>query len=122
WQPTISTPGRAATTLPWSGPVRPDTHLPDHRTLTERLTHESLLLVLTERDTRRDRLLAGMAMQRAWLTAVSRGLVASVVTQPWQLPEVREALVDRLDLTSVPQMMLRVGRACARWSDVGNVG
>jgi nitroreductase len=107
WQPSHP---RATPTLPWSGPVRPDTHLPDHHTLTDRLMRESLLIVLTPDDTRRDRLLAGMAMERAWLTAVSRGLVASVVTQPWQLPEVRESLVHRLHLPAVPQVMLRVGR------------
>lgn len=110
WQPRVAEPARVGSTLPWSGPVRRDTHLPDHHTLTERLMLESLLIVLTDQDTRRYRLLAGMAMERAWLTAVSRGLVASLVTQPWQLPEVRETLADRLHLMSVPQLMLRVGR------------
>lgn len=92
-----------------SGPVRTDTHLPDRFTLTDRLQNESLLFVLTDRDTRRDHLLAGMAMERAWLTAVSRRLAVSVITQPWQLPEVRTALTSRLRFAATPQVLLRVG-------------
>ncbi|HEX5403317.1 MAG TPA: hypothetical protein VFX16_13545 [Pseudonocardiaceae bacterium] len=66
--------------------------------------------MLTTADTRHGHLRAGAAMQRAWLTAIARGLVASVVTQPWHLPEVRAAAIDQLGLDGVPLAMLRVGR------------
>ncbi|HEX5407300.1 MAG TPA: hypothetical protein VFX16_33930 [Pseudonocardiaceae bacterium] len=110
WLPVFPHPFRTASTLPWSGLVHNDTHVPDRYVLAERLRHECLLVVLTATDTRRDHLLAGMALQRSWLTAVSRGLVASVVTQPWQLPEVRDSLSLLLGRRGFPQAMLRVGR------------
>lgn len=96
-------------TLPWMGLVRADTRLPDTITLTERLMREGLLLLLTPSDGRRDHLLAGAAMQRIWLAAITRGLVASVLTQPLQLHEIRAGLIERLRLEGYPQLFLRVG-------------
>lgn len=96
-------------TLPWAGLVRANTHLPDVVTLTERLMRERLLLLLTPDDGRRDHLLAGAVMQQIWLEAIIRGLVASVLTQPLHLPEVRAGLIERLDLAGYPQLFLRVG-------------
>lgn len=97
-------------TLPWAGLVRADTAVPDRYVMADRLGRECLLFVLTDTDSRRAQLLAGMALQRAWLTAVARGLVASVLTQPWHLPTVRVSLTRLLGGTGVPQAMLRVGR------------
>ncbi|MEU0465208.1 hypothetical protein ABZ215_14480 [Amycolatopsis sp. NPDC006131] len=97
------------TTLPWSGLVRADTHLPDTVTLTERIAAESLLIVLTADDTRRDHLQAGAALERAWLAAIAAGLVGSVLTQPLHLPEVRAGLIEKLDLPGYPQAILRIG-------------
>jgi hypothetical protein len=96
-------------TLPWAGLVRSDTHLPDTVTLTERLMREGILLLLTPDDGRRDHLAAGTVMQQIWLAAITRGLVASVLTQPLQLPEIRAGLVERLQLAGYPQLFLRVG-------------
>jgi hypothetical protein len=59
--------------------------------------------------TGRDHLLAGMAMQRVWLTAVTHGLVASVLTKPLHLPDVRAGLIERLQLAGYPQLILRLG-------------
>ena len=96
-------------TLPWAGIVRADTHLPDRITLAERITAESLLIVLTADDTRLDHLCAGAALQQAWLTAVAAGLAGSVLTQPLHLPEVRAGLIERLALPGYPQAILRFG-------------
>lgn len=102
-------PGPIGDTLPWGGLVRADTHLPDTITLTERLMREAILVILTCDDTRRDHLLAGAAMQQVWLTAISEGLVASVLTQPLHLREVRAGLIERLQLAGYPQIFLRIG-------------
>ncbi|MFD2419889.1 Acg family FMN-binding oxidoreductase [Amycolatopsis pigmentata] len=101
--------GPADTTLPWGGLVRADTHVPDTVTLTERLMREGILMLLTPDDTRRDHLLAGVAMQQIWLAAITRGMVASVLTQPLHLHEVRSALIERLGLAGYPQLFLRLG-------------
>ncbi|QFU89936.1 nitroreductase family protein [Amycolatopsis sp. YIM 10] len=95
--------------LPWAGLVRHGTRVPDEITFTARLAQEGLLVVLTPDDTRRDHLHAGAAMQRIWLEAVAGDLVASVVTQPLHLPEVRAGLIERLGLEGYPQLLIRVG-------------
>ncbi|HKS46906.1 MAG TPA: hypothetical protein VJT49_17700 [Amycolatopsis sp.] len=97
------------TTVPWGGLVRADTHIPDIVTLTERLMREGTLMLLTPGDSRLDHLLAGAAMQRVWLTAITRGMVASVLTQPLHLPEIRSGLIELLGLAGYPQLFLRVG-------------
>lgn len=109
WSAQFHQPPPAVTTLPWSGLVRADTHLPDTITLTERLEAESLLIIVTTDDTHRDHLRAGAALQRAWLTAVSHDLAGSVLTQPLQLREVRAGLIEKLDLAGYPQAILRLG-------------
>ena len=109
WSSQFREPIAEDGTLPWSGLVRADTHLPDVITLTERISAESLLIVLTADDTRLDHLRAGAAMQRAWLTAVAAGPAGSVLTQPLHLPEVRAGLVERLELPGYPQAILRLG-------------
>jgi hypothetical protein len=110
WLPGFPGRVRERSTPPWNGLARPDTAVPDRFVLADRLRRECVLFVLTNGDRHRDHLLAGMAMQRAWLTAVSRRLVASVLTQPWHLPEVRTSLTTLLGCGDTPQLMLRVGR------------
>ncbi|TVT51400.1 hypothetical protein FNH05_15020 [Amycolatopsis rhizosphaerae] len=109
WSAQFPEPFRDVSTLPWTGLVRDATHLPDTITLTERLMAEGLLVVLTKDDTRRDHLSAGIAMERIWLTAITHGLVGSVLTQPLHLPEVRSGLIERLGLPGYPQLILRLG-------------
>lgn len=110
--------GPAGTTLPWGGLVRADTHVPDTVTLTERLMREGILVLLTPDDTRRDHLLAGVAMQQIWLSAITRGMVASVLTQPLHLHEVRSALIERLGLAGYPQLFLRLGHPATAGPEV----
>lgn len=109
WSDQFRDPLPVESTLPWSGLVRSRTQLPDVVTLTERLMGERLLIVQSQVDSRRDHLLAGCALQRIWLTAVTRGLVGSVLTQPLQLPEVRAGLIERLELPGYPHLILRLG-------------
>lgn len=109
WTAQFRGPLPRESTLPWGGLVRPDTHLPDDITLTERLRAERLLLVLTPDDASIDHVRAGATMERIWLTAVSREMAGSVLTQPLQLPEVRAGLIERLELAGHPQLILRLG-------------
>ncbi|MFC4083861.1 Acg family FMN-binding oxidoreductase [Amycolatopsis samaneae] len=103
-------------TLPWAGLVRPRTALPDREVLRRRLAGETVLVFVTLDDAPVDHLHAGLALQNAWLAAVDNGLAASVLTQPLQLPEVRSALCEELELAGFPQVMMRIGHPSA---DVG---
>lgn len=105
----VAVASRRNATLPWTGLVRHSTTVPDVATLTDRLGRERLLLVETPDDGPLDQVRAGMAMQTAWLTATDAGLVGSVLTQPFQLPEVRAGLVEALSLPGFPQLLLRLG-------------
>ena len=109
WTARFPEPLQDPSTLPWAGQVRGGTHLPDRITLTGRLMAERLLVVLTPGDSKRDHLLAGAAMERIWLTALTHGLVASVLTQPLHLLQVRSGLIERLALPGCPQLILRFG-------------
>lgn len=60
-------------------------------------------------DTPRDDLLAGQALQRVLLTATRVGLVASMLSQPIDVPQVREQLRIGLRRYGLPQMVLRIG-------------
>ena len=108
--PDFPQPVGPGSTLPWGGLVRADSAVPDRFVLADRLGREFLLFVVSDADDRRGHVLAGTALQRGWLTAISRGLVASVITQLWQLPEVRAAVRELLGCNGFPQAMLRVGR------------
>lgn len=99
--------------LPWVGLVRPATALPGRMALRERLAEETLLVFVTDGDSRADHLRAGLALQRTWLTAVDAGLAGSVLTQPLHLGEFRAALRDELELGGYPQALLRVGHPSA---------
>ncbi len=54
-------------------------------------------------------LLAGQAMQRVLLTATTLGLSASFLSQPIEVPHVREELRRALGGTLAPQTLLRLG-------------
>ena len=95
--------------LPVAGLVRTGTPVPDDVVLAERLAVENLLVVCTDGDTRADHLAAGAALQRVWLTAASKALVGSVLTQPLHLTGLRSRLVSELALPGVPQAIFRYG-------------
>ncbi|WP_410643589.1 Acg family FMN-binding oxidoreductase [Amycolatopsis sp. lyj-346] len=99
----------SAEALPVAGLVRTDTPVPDDAVLTDRLAAENLLVVCTAGDTRAEHLAAGTALQRVWLTATAKALVASVITQPLHLTGFRARLVSELVLPGVPQAIFRFG-------------
>ncbi|MFB9905383.1 Acg family FMN-binding oxidoreductase [Allokutzneria oryzae] len=96
--------------LRFGGLVRPNNPAPDAEVIAESISRETVLVFLSERDSRREHVLAGAALQRAWLSATALGLAASVVTQPLHLSEVRGRLADALELPGRPHALLRVGR------------
>ena len=95
--------------LPVAGLVRTGTPVPDDVVLARRLAAENLLVVCTDGDTRAEHLAAGAALQRAWLTAASKALAGSVLTQPLHLTGFRARLVSELALPGVPQAIFRFG-------------
>lgn len=94
--------------LPWTGLARRGTPQPDAEVLARRIQAERVLLVQTPGDERPDAVRAGLAVQRAWLAAVSHGLVGAVLTQPLQLTEVRHRLARAFG-GDHPQILLRLG-------------
>ena len=92
------------------GLSRLSTPASDVDVVAERISEETVLVLFTEGDSRREYLLAGAALQRAWLEATALGLAASVVTQPLHLSEVRGGLAGWLELPGRPHALLRVGR------------
>jgi hypothetical protein len=105
----VSSTTSRVSTLPWAGLVRYTTAIPDIGFLADRLSREFLLLVETPDDGRHDHVRAGMAAEQTWLAATDAGLVGSVLTQPFQLHEVRAGLVESLSLGGFPQLLLRFG-------------
>lgn len=57
----------------------------------------------------RDEVIAGQALQRVLLTLTQYRLVASLLSQPIEVPEVREQLRIGLGRYGPPQMVLRIG-------------
>ncbi|MET8997525.1 nitroreductase [Amycolatopsis sp. NPDC004169] len=95
--------------LPFAGIVRPDTPIPDDAVLADRLAGENWLVFCTDGDNRADQLAAGAALERTWLTAASKALAGSVITQPLHLTGFRARLVSELALPGVPQAIFRYG-------------
>lgn len=56
-------------------------------------------------------LMAGQAVGRLLLAAASRGVTASPMTQPLEIPETRQRLVTELGVVGHAQMILRLGYA-----------
>jgi len=78
-------------------------------------THPRLTVLSTTGDTRHDWLRAGQALERVLLTATVRGLATTPLTQPVELPELRELLTPAGG-PAYPQVILRIGYgpACPR--------
>lgn len=86
-------------------------HRPPGAVLVDKLSRGRLLLITTPSDRPPDWMRAGWGAQNLWLTAVSHGLVASVVGGVLDAPGVRAALATRLGVADYPQLLLRVGWA-----------
>ncbi|MER6902005.1 nitroreductase family protein, partial [Amycolatopsis sp. NPDC000740] len=68
-----------------------------------------VVVVGTFADLAIDRLRAGQAMQRVLLTATARGIDASFISQPVEVPSIRARLRDLLGGGLWPQIVLRLG-------------
>jgi len=72
---------------------------------------QCLFLLGTVADGALSWLRAGEALERLWLDTTRLGYVASLFTQPVEIPYVRERLRFELELAIRPQLLLRVGKA-----------
>ncbi len=71
---------------------------------------EALLLVLlTDGDSAADRLTAGLALERVLLEATAAGVSTALLSQPTEVPELREWLRDPGGAWGYPQSLLRLG-------------
>ncbi len=75
---------------------------------------ETVLLVLnTASDDDMSRLRAGEATSAVLLTATAFGLASCPLTEPLELPDVRQTVIDKVTGGPYPQMVLRIGWAPA---------
>ena len=75
--------------------------------------NSQIAVLYTFGDTARQWVRAGQALERVLLTATARGVAATVMTQPMELPAVRRLLADPRDDRIVAQAALRFGYAPA---------
>jgi len=73
------------------------------------LASPALTVLATAEDDPRAWLHAGQALQRALLEGCRRGLQASYLNQPIEVPALRQRLREALDTTDHPQLLLRWG-------------
>jgi len=69
----------------------------------------ALALVSTDDDTPASWLRAGQAVARVLLRATAAGLVASFLNQPIEDPSLRAAVAESFGVSTVPQLLLRLG-------------
>jgi hypothetical protein len=74
---------------------------------------QSLLLLCSAGDSPEEWVHVGEALERLWLQVTRSGLAMSLFTQVIEVPETRAELRHALRLSSMPQILLRVGRAPA---------
>ena len=96
------------------GRLRRLLHLGERASLAEvdrRLDEQTrtLILLSTSNEGPRDWLDAGRAMQRLLLRATASGFVASFLSQPLEVPEVRQRFRRSVGEAGHPQVLLRVG-------------
>lgn len=112
--------GVSAMTVPHVGgrsddevPIRDfDTHgrgwLPGH---TASRSDQYLVLLGTAKDTPRDWVRMGEALERLWLEVTRYDFVASMLTQVVEVSVTRDLLRRELGLTMHPHLLMRIGRA-----------
>jgi nitroreductase len=69
-----------------------------------------VLAICTPNDHRADWLRAGQALHHALLAASAAGLAASFLSQPLEVPQLRDRLRAELDLPGCPQLLVGLGR------------
>lgn len=78
---------------------------------TESTPAQTMLLLGTDSDTRRDWLRAGEALERVLLTAALAGFESGPVMQALEVPAIRSEVRSELGVSFHPQFLVRVGRA-----------
>ncbi|GAB3680475.1 Acg family FMN-binding oxidoreductase [Saccharopolyspora tripterygii] len=68
-----------------------------------------LVVLCTQHESPADELRAGQALENVWLTATSRSLSASMLSEVVEVHEIRDELRQLLGGTLHPQAMLRIG-------------
>jgi nitroreductase len=84
---------------------------PEASEVEEELARSTVLTISTREDSRRDWVIAGVALERMLLAATAKGLVATFTDQALQIPELRLEVAEVLGIWGMPQVLLRVGRA-----------
>jgi nitroreductase len=79
-----------------------------HRTTVQFETEPTIALLYTTGDQPEHWLRAGQALERTLLTATVRGLASTLMTQPLELPELRELFTDSAE-NRTAQVILRFG-------------
>lgn len=83
--------------------------VPDTDTLAAAIESETVLVFSAPSRTSTDLIRTGMAVERAWLTAVDARLCASVLTHPLRVDDAGTSLAARLGLGGEPQLLMRIG-------------
>ena len=83
--------------------------IPDPDMLAAAIESETVLVFSARSDTAQDLVRTGMAVERAWLTAVDARLCASVLTHPRRVDDAAHRLARRLGLAGEPQLLMRIG-------------
>ena len=86
-------------------------HGPVAQPMLAQIVDSSVVVLSTLTDTRRDHLIAGIALQRMLLHLSALGLVAAFADQATEVPDTRSQLAALLARPGHAQVVLRVGRA-----------
>jgi hypothetical protein len=110
-QPPIA--GHDHTASSWPGVTRAMGLHTDTLALTSRMERDTLLILGTGSERRAAYVSIGRAMELIWLTAIERGIAASVLTRPLRVTSVRDRLVSALALRGFPAVIMRLGYPAA---------
>lgn len=72
---------------------------------------QNLFVLCTDDDRPLSWVRAGQALERIWLEVTRHAYALSLFTQPIEVPWIRDALTRELGLSTMPHMLIRVGRA-----------
>lgn len=97
WQPQF---------VPAQRTSEPTTRRQAIRNLADRIATQPMFAIVTDTDTRADRVIAGAVMQVAMLAAPGEGFIAHPVVRPMHLRDTRLRLMDAFELGGFPQALL----------------
>ncbi|MDH6287290.1 nitroreductase family protein [Rhodococcus opacus] len=83
--------------------------VPDSARLAAAIESETVLVFVSDTQESIDLVRTGIAVERAWLTAVDARLGASILSHPLRVDDSAHRLARRLDVPGHPQLILRIG-------------